>query len=101
MTISQSFHQHDVKKDKIDTIFIYWQALGGDMMLAVTKNRIDVDKDQSNNPCLMCYIADPSSGNASNDYRESYSYITNNHPNSHEMLVQSCDFKAKSNSSWL
>jgi hypothetical protein len=31
------------------------------------------------------------------DYRESYSYITNSQPDSHDMLVQSGHFKAKSN----
>jgi hypothetical protein len=98
MTISQSFHQYQSTNYQNDTIFIYWQALGGDMMLAISQYRIDSSRDQSNNPCLLCYIADiPSNNNNINDYRESYSYITNSQPDSHDMLVQSGHFKAKSN----
>jgi uncharacterized protein (TIGR02452 family) len=96
MTISQSFHLYQNTKQQSDSIFIYWQAKGGDMILTISEYRIDPSRDQSQNPSLMCYIADISSNNI-NDYRESYSYITNNHPYSHDMLVQSCNFKAKSN----
>jgi len=98
MTISQSFYQYQTTNGKSDSIYIYWQALGGDMMLTISKYQIDSSKDQSHNPSLMCYIADILPNNNINDYRESFSYLTNNYPYSHDMLVQSCNFKAKSNS---
>jgi hypothetical protein len=98
MTISQSFHQYQTTNHQSDTIFIYWQALGGDMILTISEYQIDPSRDQSHNPSLMCYIADISSYiNNINDYHESYSYITNNNPLFHEMLVKNCKFKAKSN----
>jgi uncharacterized protein (TIGR02452 family) len=97
ITISQSFYQYQTTNHQSDNIFIYWQAIGGDMMLTISEHQIDSSRDQSNNPCLMCYISDISLNNNNNDYRESYSYITNNHPYSHDMLVQNSNFKAKSN----
>ena len=97
MTISQSFHQHHAKKDADDTVFIYWKAIGGEMMLALSKEEIKSEKDQSDNHCLLCYIAETRAADASDDYREPYSYLTADFPYAHEMLTRKSAFKAKSN----
>ncbi len=102
--ITQSFHQYQTnnknKNNKhSDNIYIYWQISGGGMMLTISKYHIESSKEQDTNPSLMCYIADiPSNNHDIKDYRESYSYITNGHPRSHDILVQGVNLKAKSNS---
>ena len=98
MTISQSFHQHHSSKTPQDTVFIYWQALGGDMMLTLSQKAIEIDKDQSGSRSLLCYIADTAmSKNVYQPY-QGYSYVTYDLPFSHDMLEQSDQVRAKSNS---
>ena len=52
--------------------FIYWQALGGDMMIVLTNKPIRTDQLQSDLHTLTCYIA--TSGNVL--INEEYSYIS-------------------------
>ena len=67
------------------------------MMLAISKNRIEQNKDQFDNPSLLCYIADiPTENNNTHENRESYSYITNGPSDQHRALVKSPELKAKS-----
>ena len=98
MTISQSFHLPQTKKDAEETVFIYWKAIGGDMMLALSKEEINAGKGQSSDRCLLCYIAETPMADSSEDYRESYSYLTAGFPYSHGMLARNSNFTAKSNS---
>ena len=92
MTILQSTHRYQAGKDASDTIYIYWEALGGDMTVALSKEPIDTKYDQSSNRCLLCCIADIVVPSPDQEYHEPYSYITVGYPFSHEILVAESNF---------
>jgi hypothetical protein len=99
MTISQSYRHYQTQKGPSDIIIIYWQAMGGDMMLTVSNELINSTSDQKKLQCLVCYIAETPLVNADITYHESYSYISNHHPYHHEMIKQDrTRLKAISNS---
>ena len=96
-TVTQINRSNQNGASSTDGIYIYWEAFGGDMMLAISKNRIEQNKDQFDNPSLLCYIADiPTENNNTHENRESYSYITNGPSDQHRALVKSPELKAKS-----
>ena len=98
MTILQSSYRHGASNDAIDTIYIYWQALGGDMTLALSKHKIVADEDQSKNESLLCHIADMAKVNPDHHYHEPYSYLTVGYPLSHDILIGDANLlKEKSN----
>lgn len=73
--ISQSytrFNDNNLEITSHPSIFIYWTALGGDMMVILANERICTGKKQCLLRTLTCYIADP----LLNDRAEEYSYIT-------------------------
>ena len=93
ITISQSFEQFNSSRSRpSDDLYIYWQALGGDMILTLTEKLIDCSQDSSTSACLMCYIGDI----PLNNDRESDSFIANNQSASHEILIKNGKIKAKS-----
>ncbi|CAF3704753.1 unnamed protein product [Rotaria sp. Silwood1] len=99
MTISQSYRQYQEQHGQSDTIFIYWKALGGDMMLTVSNEFIDLAVEQRGLQCLTCYIANISLNHSDVTGHESYSYISNYRPYHHDMIMQDRQrMKAMSNS---
>jgi hypothetical protein len=108
MTISQSFNQYKSTQssstDLSNSIYIYWEALNGDMMLALTNRMIDTNLEQNNLQCLTCYIARWPSNNTMKtttpivpNYFEGYSYIGNHHPIKHYFIIDDLKFKSSSN----
>ncbi|CAM4873474.1 unnamed protein product [Rotaria socialis] len=67
MTITQSYNLYCLNKGQparnMESSYIYWQAMNGDMILTITNEKIEIDgKDQPNLQCLICYVAEkPSS----------------------------------------
>ncbi|CAF3394954.1 unnamed protein product [Rotaria socialis] len=99
MTILQSYRQYQEQQGESDITFIYWQAMGGDMMLTVSNAFIDPTTEQTGLQCLTCYIADTPLTHNDVTYHESYSYVTNFRPYYHDMIMQDHKLmKAMSNS---
>ncbi|CAF2937552.1 unnamed protein product, partial [Rotaria sp. Silwood2] len=99
ITISQSYRQHQRHESQSDTIYIYLQAMGGDMMLTLSNKSVDLKDKQSNLACLICYIAEKPTKQADDTYRESCSYITCGLPYHHDKIVNHrSDMKAMSSS---
>ena len=110
MTISQSYDQHrsndkdfDVSHDD-NIIYIYWRAMHGDMMLSVTNEVINSHVDQPNLKCLVCYVAaQPLNSTVEKpsqpvvEYREGYSYLSDDQPVMHEVVLQKRRVKTGSN----
>ncbi|CAM4873470.1 unnamed protein product [Rotaria socialis] len=81
----------------MESSYIYWQAMNGDMILTITNEKIEIDgKDQPNLQCLICYVAEKPSSKT-DTYFEAYSYLTVGNPYQHSNNVDSATFKAKSN----
>ncbi|CAF4217252.1 unnamed protein product, partial [Rotaria sordida] len=93
MTITQSYNLYCLNRGQpatnIESTYIYWQAMDGDMMLTITNEKIDPDgKDQPNLQCLICYVAGKPS-TTTEDYREEYSYLNIDSPYHHSHNVHS------------
>ncbi|CAF3772226.1 unnamed protein product [Rotaria sp. Silwood1] len=102
MTITQSYNLYCLNTGQpvtnIESTYIYWQAMDGDMMLTISNDKIDPDgKDQPHLQCLICYVAGKPSA-TTEDYHEEYSYLNIGSPYHHTHNVHSVNFKAKSNS---
>lgn len=100
MTITQSHRLYCLNKSSssnhMESTYIYWQAMDGDMMLTLTNEKLDpTGKSQPNLRCLVCYVARKPSTNNEN-YFEEYSYLNNGSPYHHSNNVHSGKFKAKS-----
>ncbi|CAF3692663.1 unnamed protein product [Rotaria socialis] len=101
MTITQSYNLYCLNKGQparnMESSYIYWQAMNGDMILTITNEKIEIDgKDQPNLQCLICYVAEKPSSKT-DTYFEAYSYLTVGNPYQHSNNVDSATFKAKSN----
>ena len=98
MTISQSYDLYRLDNTKapktLEHTYIYWQAMNGDMMLIITNQKIEPNK-QPNLECLVCYVAGKAS-TTRGDYRETYSYLNNAHPFEHENNIDTMKLKVKS-----
>jgi hypothetical protein len=108
MTISQSFDQYkstQTSSTKLsNSIYIYWEALNGDMILTLTNRMIDAHVEPKNLQCLTCYIAKwpvnntmKSTTSIKPNYSEVYSYIGNHHPIKHYFIIDDLKFKSYSN----
>ncbi|CAF0907729.1 unnamed protein product [Rotaria sordida] len=100
ITIKQSYNLYCLNKgqppNNIELTYIYWQAMGGDMMLTLANEKIDPNgKDQPNLQYCVCYVARKPSTN-SEDYYEEYSYINTDSPYHHSHNVHTGNLKAKS-----
>ncbi|CAF1372368.1 unnamed protein product [Rotaria sordida] len=100
ITIKQSYNLYCLNKgqppNNIELTYIYWQAMGGDMMLTLANEKIDPNgKDQPNLQYFVCYVARKPSTN-SEDYYEEYSYINTDSPYHHSHNVHTGNLKAKS-----
>ena len=79
------------------SIYIYWKALRGDFMLVLTNELIEHGKIQPDLHHLTCYIA-PFVTNTSDDtkYHETFSYINDSSPSSHQTILEQEKFLAAS-----
>ncbi|CAF2051417.1 unnamed protein product [Rotaria magnacalcarata] len=80
----------------LELIYIYWQAMNGDLILTISNETINPEKDQTKLRCLVCYIAEKPS-TTTDDYHEVYSYLNDDNPYQHETNIYTNEFKAKSN----
>ncbi|CAF0937598.1 unnamed protein product [Rotaria sordida] len=98
-TIAQIYDQYrrNRKQDSIsDEIYVYFQAMYGDVMITLSKERIDGVENRRAVQCLVCYIAETPSTTPS-DYKESYSYLNYGDPFQHASIMDSHAFLAHSN----
>jgi hypothetical protein len=99
LTISQAYDQYcfAYKRRPPDQItYIYWQVMGGDMMMTLSNEPIELGQKQPNLLCLTCYIA-PKPILSASSYHEHYSYIDNKPPFKHHILRETGEFADKSN----
>lgn len=99
LTISQAYEQYcfTQKHRAADrTYYVYWQVVGGDMMLTLSNEAIQPEERQPALQCLTCYIAGkgPSGGTS---YHEHFSYVNDSPPFKHPILRETGKFAAKSN----
>nr|ACD54723.1 unknown [Adineta vaga] len=99
LTISQAYKQYryaNRRQPKDETYYIYWQVVGGDMILTLSNESILSKGRKSNLQCLSCYIAGKGSLNDTT-YHEYYSYVNDSAPFQHLVLREQNKFAAKSN----
>ena len=98
-TIGQIYanYRRNTKRDSIsDEIYIYWQAMYGDMMVILSKEPIEIDENRQHIQCLICYISETPS-TTTTDYKESYSYLNYGYLHQHETVMSKQLFLASSN----
>ncbi|CAM4788960.1 unnamed protein product [Rotaria magnacalcarata] len=88
----QSQNQNSIS----DEIYIYWQAMYGDMMLTLSTEPLASIDNRQRTKCLVCYIAGTPSTTPT-DYRESYTYLNLGDPLKHEYVMNKRSFLANSN----
>ncbi|CAF1449120.1 unnamed protein product, partial [Rotaria sordida] len=98
LTISQAFAQYQITHPRASpniTVYIYWQIMNGDMMLTLSNQQINPNKNQPDLKCLICYIAPKP---ASNDlyYHEQVSYLNSGHPSQHASFITDSKYAARS-----
>ena len=99
LTISQAHEQFRIEHPKApatNIVFVYWQAMQGDMMLVLSNERIDASEHQPNLRCLLCYIASQRTIIES-EYGEQTTYLNVGKPLQHHLFVDSKKYLAKSN----
>jgi hypothetical protein len=99
LTISQAYEQYRIenqKKPAENIAYIYWQVMHGDMMLVLSNEQIDSDKDQTKLRCLLCYIA-PKCESYDSSYFEQATYLNCGQPIQHQIFVTKNQYKVKSN----
>ncbi|CAF1531382.1 unnamed protein product [Adineta ricciae] len=99
LTISQAYQQYfnaNHHRPKDEVYYVYWQVVGGDMILTLSNESVLSKETKSNLRCLSCYIAGkgPSSDIT---YHEHFSYINDSSPFQHPVLRERGRFAAKSN----
>ena len=101
LTISQA---HDLycfqnkQNPPEDIVYIYWQALNGDMMLVISADKLEAGKDDDDQPDqhgLLCYIAPKYDSDVS--YHEPATYLNYGSPFKHHAFVKKNEYRAKSN----
>ena len=99
LTIQQAYAQYRLQHShttKSDTVYIYWKASFGEMMLTLTDSPIDFNDKTSGLRSLICYLAPVSSLNNNHEYRQ-ISYIASGHPYEHTKIMHHKSYKVKSN----
>ena len=97
-TISDAFsHYHHTHRhaSNPDNIYIYWQTMGGDMMMTLSNEPIDLKSDQKDLRCLVCYVAEQPSTKIEK-YNEDYSYLNAGDPFRHAMIMRDGQCSQKS-----
>ncbi|CAF1469346.1 unnamed protein product [Adineta ricciae] len=90
LTISQAFAQYrsdHTQTSRDNTTIIYWQAMGGDMMLTLSSDKDEPDKNRMSSRSLICYLARTPDTNK-DEYREEASYLNSGYPSEHETYVR-------------
>ncbi|CAF3772805.1 unnamed protein product [Rotaria sp. Silwood1] len=103
LTISQAYANYCMQNPKASTdmtIYIYWQAMNGDMMLTLSNEPINSRESQSKMPCLICYIAEKPIVNH-NQYNEYPSYLSLRQPFQHQTFMKQNQYVVKSTSFYL
>ena len=99
LTIPDAYnHYHRTRKhgSNPDSIYIYWQTMGGDMMMTLSNEQIDIEKsDQKDLRCLVCYVAEQPS-TKTEKYNEDYSYLNAGDPFRHAMIMRDGQCSQKS-----
>ncbi|UJR12850.1 hypothetical protein I4U23_017024 [Adineta vaga] len=99
LTISQAFTQYRTDRaqsSKDNTMFIYWQAMSGDMMLTLSNEKNASDKNSANSRSFICYIAKtPVIDNSS--YHENISYLNSGYTDDHNTYINNDTYAAGSN----
>ena len=93
-TITRIFdhYRQNSKSDSIsEDVFIYWQAMSGDMMLTLSSRSLNSCADSSDNQCLICYIAETPS-TATSGYHELSSYLHFGDPQQHATIMKKRSF---------
>ncbi|CAF1043805.1 unnamed protein product [Rotaria sordida] len=100
VSISQAHYLYYLDKsqppDGHESIYIYWQATDGDMMLTLTNEQIEAGAEQYNLKCLICYVAKKPS-TMTEIFHEAFTYLNDGLPYQHGNNVNAVQFKAKSN----
>ena len=99
LTISQAYELYQSihnKKPSENIAYIYWQTINGDMMLMLSKEQMEVNEDQPNDQCLLCYIS-PKTDFHDDNYHEQTTYVNKGQPIQHHKFLTKKLFKAKSN----
>ncbi|CAF2714671.1 unnamed protein product [Rotaria sp. Silwood2] len=103
ITISQAYDQYCLSKKHRpphNSFIIYWQSIGGDMMLTLSNEPIESREKQKYLRCLTCYIA-PKPSVSQGSYHEHYSYLDHHTPFQHHIRRERGQFDAKSNHFYL
>ncbi|CAF1560009.1 unnamed protein product, partial [Adineta ricciae] len=98
LTISQAFAQYRsdrTQSSRDNTTIIYWQAMGGDMMLTLSSDKDESDKNRTSSRSLICYLARTPDTNK-DEYREEVSYLNSGSPSEHETRVSKGAYAAGS-----
>ncbi|CAF1459194.1 unnamed protein product [Adineta steineri] len=100
LTISQAYANYHMQHPKASTdmtIYIYWQAMNGDMMLTLSNEQLNSSQSQAKIRCLICYISEkPVVTNT--QYNEYPSYLSLDHPSQHQTLMNQNRYVIKSTS---
>ncbi|CAF1593299.1 unnamed protein product, partial [Adineta ricciae] len=103
ITISQSFYNYhrtnkkDVEDDnKRSSIWIYWEAMHGDMMVTISNSPIIAGRRQEYIRCLTCYVAVMPSNDAVNS-QKSFTYLTAGPLIDHQEVIDKNRSSASSN----
>ncbi|CAF0808653.1 unnamed protein product [Adineta ricciae] len=99
ITINKAYYQYrrtHKNHSNADDIYIYWQAMHGDMILALSDEHIESKRSEKNTQYLVCYIA-PRPSLKTATYYEAYSYLSDDDPYRHKVILASSECVAKSN----
>ncbi|CAF1308780.1 unnamed protein product, partial [Rotaria sordida] len=103
ITISQAYKQYKIDHPQASndiTVYIYWQTMNGDMMLTLSNEQINTGEQQPNLHCLISYIAEKPS-TKEGYYHENISYLHNDVPFLHEIVIKEQRYAAKSRSFYI
>lgn len=100
LTISQAYEHyrienHENPSDNI--VYIYWQAMNGNIMLVLSNEALNHEKDQTRLRCLICYIASRIESPHDTNYHEGTTYLNCGQPIQHPVFVTKHQYRASSN----
>lgn len=98
-SINQIYNQYILntkKNSPSNDVYIYWQAMYGDMMVTLSKEPIDISENSKSIKRLICYIAEVPSMTSS-DYKELHSYLYFGHSMNHKEILNKRLFLTSSN----
>jgi hypothetical protein len=99
LTISQAYEHYRIENQENPSnniVYIYWQAINGNMMLVLSNEALDHEKDQTHLSCLICYIASRTESYDTN-YHEGTTYLNYGQPIQHPVFVTKHQYRTNSN----